>query len=98
MKITADSRIIASKDQLSSPVDGDTVIAGLRTGNYYGVSGVGARVWQLIQTRTVASEVQRAIATEYDVTPERCEADVLALLALLANEQLIEVEDAPPLP
>jgi hypothetical protein len=97
MKITPHSRVVASKDQLSSPVAGETIIAGLRTGNYYGVNEVGARVWTLVQMPITAADIQRVIATEYEVAPERSAADVLALLARMADERLIEVADAAPL-
>jgi hypothetical protein len=99
MKITRNSRITASRHQLSSPVDfpdgGATVIAGLRAGHYYEVNEVGARVWQLVQTPIAAADVERAIATEYEVASERCAADVFALLSQLADERLIEVDNAP---
>jgi hypothetical protein len=101
MKITQESRITASRHQSSSPLDADggaTIIAGLRAGNYYEVNGVGARVWELVQTPVTAAHVQRAIAAEYDVAPERCQADVFALLARMADEHLIEIDDAAPLP
>jgi hypothetical protein len=81
MKITRHSRITASRHQLSSSLDHATIIAG-------------SRIWQLVQTPIAAADVQRAIATEYEVAPERCEADVLALLARMADERLIEIANA----
>lgn len=94
MKITPQSVVVASRDQLSSNLDGDTVIVGLRRGNYYGLSSVGVRVWQLIQTPTAVADLGRMIAAEYDVSPKRCEADVLELLECMVEEGLIEVESA----
>jgi hypothetical protein len=94
MKITRHSRITASRHQLSSPLDQATIIAGLRAGHYYEVNEVGSRIWELVQTPIAAADVQLAIATEYEVAPERCEADVLALLARMADERLIEIEHA----
>lgn len=91
MRITIESVVVASKDQLSSSIGRDTVIAGLRKGNYYGLSSVGARVWQLLQEPALARDLRRTIADEYDIATDRCEADLLALLECMAREGLIDV-------
>lgn len=94
MKVSPDSTVVVSKDQMASDVAGETVILGLTAGRYYGLDAVGARVWQIIQTPTAFSEVRRAIVSEYDVEPERCEADLLALLQKMADAGLVEVRGA----
>jgi Coenzyme PQQ synthesis protein D (PqqD) len=94
MKVSPESVVVVSKDQMASDVAGETVILGLTAGRYYGVDAVGARVWQLIQTPTAFADVRRTIVTEYDVEPARCEADLLALLQKMADAGLVEVRDA----
>ena len=91
MVLTPESIVVVSKDQMASEVAGETVILGLTAGRYYGVDSVGARVWQLIQTPTAVSDVRRTIVSEYDVEPERCEADLLALLQKMVDAGLVEV-------
>lgn len=93
-KITPATIVVAAPDQLSTTVDGQVIIAGLRKGNYYGLDSVGARVWQLVQTPVAAREVGRTIAEEYHVSPDRCEADLLELLEAMARQGLIEVAHA----
>ncbi len=94
MKVSPESVVVVSKDQMASDVAGETVILGLTAGRYYGVDAVGARVWQLIQTPTAFADLRRAIVSEYDVEPARCEADLLALLQKMADAGLVEVRDA----
>jgi hypothetical protein len=94
MKVSPDSIVVVSKDQMASDVAGETVILGLSAGRYYGLDAVGARVWQIIQTPTAVSDVRRTIVSEYDVEPERCEADLLALLQKMADAGLVEVRSA----
>lgn len=94
MKITPATIVVASKEQMSADVDGTVVIAGLRKGNYYGLSSVGARVWQLVQTPIAVTDIGATIGEEYHVTPERCEADLLELLESMAAQGLIEVAHA----
>jgi hypothetical protein len=85
-----DSVVVAAPDQRSTNVGAETVITGLRTGNYYILTAVGARVWQLVQTPIAVREVQQTIAGEYDVAFERCARDVLELLESMRREGLLE--------
>ncbi|HEX6099720.1 MAG TPA: PqqD family peptide modification chaperone [Thermoanaerobaculia bacterium] len=94
MKVSPDSIVVVSKDQMASDVAGETVILGLTAGRYYGLDAVGARVWQVIQTPTPFADLRRTIVSEYDVEPERCEADLLTLLQKMADAGLVEVRSA----
>jgi hypothetical protein len=92
--ITTDSIVVASPDQVSSDLAGEIVMLNLASGTYYGLDEVGARIWNLVQQPTPVGAVRDAILDEYDVEPERCERDLLALLADLDKAGLIEVRDA----
>ncbi len=98
MKQTVSKRstVVATKDQVSSDLQGEVAILDLKGGVYYGLDTVGARIWNLIQEPKTVDEIRDALLQEYDVEPERLERDVLALLQSLADEGLVEVEDAPP--
>lgn len=62
-------------------------------GVYYGLDAVGARIWNLIQEPRTMNEVHETLLKEYDVEPDRCERDLLALLQELAAAGLIEIKD-----
>jgi hypothetical protein len=94
--VSLDSVVAASKDQVSSDLGGEAAILDLEAGVYYGLDEVGARIWELIQEPRSAREVRDALLAEYDVEPERCERDVLALLQELADAGLVEVRDENP--
>lgn len=97
MKLTPDSVVVVSKDQMASDIAGETVILGLSAGRYYGLDAVGARIWQLIQTPIAVADVRRTIVSEYEVDPDRCEADLLQLLEKMMAAGLVEVRsDAAP--
>jgi hypothetical protein len=91
--ISASSVVVAAKDQVSSDLGGEAAILNLKDEVYYGLNPVGARVWELIRTPRTAHEVWEAVAAEYDVEPNRCERDVLALLQKLADVGLVDVAD-----
>jgi len=89
--ISLDTIVVASKDQVSSDLAGETVLLSLTSARYYGLSGVGARIWDLLREPVRASDICESIATEFEVAPERCEADTLHFLQELAKNGLIEI-------
>jgi Coenzyme PQQ synthesis protein D (PqqD) len=94
--ISNTSIVVASGDQISSDLAGEVVMLNLKNGTYYGLDDVGARIWSLIQEPRAVAAVRDTILQEYDVEPDRCERDLLALLDELAAAELIEVRDAVP--
>jgi hypothetical protein len=92
MPFTLDSRVVASDEQVHTSLGDEAVILGLGDGVYYGLDAVGARVWSLIAAPRRVSEIVGAVTEEFDVAPERCEQDVLALLGELAEHRLIREE------
>jgi hypothetical protein len=92
-KILGSSVVIAARDQVSCDLAGEAAILDIKSGIYYGLDAVGALIWNLIQEPRTVDEVRDAILQEYDVEPDRCEHDLLALLRELATRGLIEVHD-----
>jgi hypothetical protein len=63
-----------------------------RSGEYYSLDEVGARIWDLCDgTHTVASMID-ILSQEYDAPAEALEADVCELLTDLLHEQLVEAQ------
>jgi len=88
------SVVVAGKDQFSCPLGDDTVILDVKAGLYFSLDNVGAMVWQLIQQPKSVREIREAILENFEVEPEVCERDLLALLRDLAGRKLIEIRDA----
>lgn len=87
------SSIVATKNQVSSDLGGEAVILDLKSGVYYGLNDVGTRIWNLIQEPKTLNEIQGAILEEYEVEPDCCADELLALLQKLLAAGLIEVSD-----
>jgi hypothetical protein len=73
---------------------GELAILNTKTGIYFGLDPVGARVWCLILEFRTAQEIREALLAEYDVDPAELETDLLTLFSDLLNKGLIEI--APP--
>lgn len=85
--------LTASKDQVSVELDGESVILNTKTGIYYGLENVGARIWGLIQKPITAHQIKDTILKEFDVESDCCERDLLSLLSQLSAQGLMEVQN-----
>jgi Coenzyme PQQ synthesis protein D (PqqD) len=91
--LSAESTVVAASEQVSCRLAAEAVILDLKAGMYYGLNEVGACVWHLIDKPRHVSEIRDAILREFDVEPDRCERDLLALLRDLAAKELIKVQN-----
>lgn len=89
------SILVASRDQVSADLSSDTlgsiVILNLKDGMYYELKEVAAHVWGLIQQPRSVEDILDALIEEYEVEPERCEADLIALADDLYKRGLIKI-------
>ncbi len=93
VSISEKSVVVATKNQVSCDLAGEAAILNVKSGVYYGLDPVGARIWDLMQQPRVVAEIQQTIVGEYDVESERCARDLFQLLDKLLAEGLIEVKD-----
>ena len=91
-EILKSSTVVIAKDQISCDMAGESVILDLKSGIYYGLNAIGARVWSLMQESTPVEAILEVLLTEYEVEAERCETDLFALLQELASRNLIQID------
>jgi hypothetical protein len=60
------------------------------SGNYFSLTDVGARIWELCDGRHTLDEIVEALAAEYDAPLEVIEADMRELVDELTAEGLLE--------
>ena len=89
-----DSEVRANDNVLFQDLHGEGVLLNLKTGVYFGLDPVGARIWQLLEKPAVLSEILESLLTEYDVAREQCAQDLLALVAEMEQRGLVTLGDA----
>jgi len=94
-QISAASIVTAVDDHISCDLAGEAAILNFSSGLYYGLDEVGARVWKLISEPKSVIAIRDSIVEEYDVDPDRCERDLIALLTELADKGLVKVDEKP---
>jgi len=82
-------------DWLSAKAGDELVMMSVEKGNYLGLSEVGARIWELIETPKSFDEVLAVLLSEFDVPAETCRAEVEAFLAKLASRDAVSLDPAP---
>jgi hypothetical protein len=97
MSIDASTVVVATPSQVSTEIDGETVVLELARGAYFGLSAVGGSIWRMLQQPHTVLEISDAIVSEYEVDPDRCQRDVIDLVKQMAQDGLVEVRgsDAP---
>ena len=82
-------------DWLSAKVGDELVMMSAEKGNYIGLSEVGARIWELIETPQEIETVCVLLQEEYEVAPEVCRAEVKTFLNELVTHGAVAL-DPPP--
>lgn len=93
LHLSEDSRVVASKDQVSCDLAGEAALLNLKSGIYFGLDPVGARIWSVLQSSVTFGQIRDTMLDEYEVDPERLEADLRTLISDLAEHGLIEITE-----
>jgi hypothetical protein len=76
-------------DWLSAGVGDELVMMSAERGVYIGLSDVGARIWEIIDTSCEIDAICARLCDEFDVTAETCRAEVESFLAELEKQGAI---------
>ena len=82
-------------DWLAAKVGDELVMMSAEKGNYIGLSEVGARIWELIETPQEVEAVCVRLQDEFEVEPEVCRTEVESFLNELVKHGAIAL-DPPP--
>lgn len=91
VRLSDESRIVVSKDQVSCDLAGEAAILNLKSGVYYGLDPVGARIWNLLQQPTTLLKIREELLACYDVDAPTLDSDIRDLLSKLAEQGLIDI-------
>ncbi len=84
------SRFVRNPDLVSADMDGDLVMMSIENGEYYGIGGVGSRIWELLEQPVSLGQITETITSEFDVEADRCRADAIDFAKKLIELGLIK--------
>lgn len=81
-------RVLLSPDALFQDMEGEGVILDLKSSSYFGVDGVGVRLWALLQSDPALEPALAILMKEFDVDRAQLEEDVAQFLGQLVEAEL----------
>lgn len=82
-------RLVPSPDALARELNGEVLILDLRSSHYFGLTGTGARIWQLLESGEGPAGIVAALSREYEADQAVLETDVARLLDELVARGLL---------
>jgi hypothetical protein len=76
-------------EHVSAPLEEWLVMMDIDAGKYYLLDGIAQFVWSRLAEPTPVADLVTDLCAHYDVTPDRCEADVLPFLTALHDKGLV---------
>jgi hypothetical protein len=82
-------------DWLTAKVGDELLMMSTQKVNYIGLTEVGLRIWEIIETAQPVENICAQLLKEYNIPPEACRAEVDAFLDELVEHGAAAV-DLPP--
>jgi len=84
-----DTRLTIPPEVMSRLVGDETVLLDLASGNYFGLDGVGKRIWESLSEGKSLSEIVLIVVAEYEIHEDKAQEDVLAFTTDLVERGLL---------
>lgn len=89
-ELNLESTLSIPPQVMSRLVGDETVILDLASGIYFGLDGVGKRIWEVLKDGNSLGQIAAVIADEYEVDDARAKADVIEFANELLSRGLLE--------
>ena len=90
--IQPSSKLLLNQELLQSEIDGETIMMSIDNGKYYGLNTVASRIWEILKTEPLLSELINKLIEEYNIAPTQCENETKEFLNHLIENKLIKIE------
>lgn len=78
---------------ISAPMDGELVMMSEEADAYYGLGGIGPRIWDLLEQPISLNQLTVQLCEEFDVDEATCREDAAAFIGELINAKLVHIAD-----
>jgi hypothetical protein len=84
-----DTKLSVPPQVMSRPVGDETVLLDLSRGIYFGLDGVGKRIWETVAEGNSLADAATIIVSEFEVDEEQAQADLIAFATDLVERGLL---------
>ena len=92
MAVDLHSRIMRNGDLMFIPLVEGIAMMDADIGRYYALNEVAAAIWELMASPVSGDTICAALLERYEVTPERCAEEVLAILRTFEARGMLRVD------
>jgi len=89
--LSLSARICKSGTVLSRVLDDEVLLLDLDSEHYFGLGGVGSRIWELLDETSDLGSIHARLVAEFEVAPETVERDLLTLVNALRERKLVQL-------
>jgi hypothetical protein len=93
MALTLSTRIVRSPDLVHTELEQHTMMMSIEAGRYFSLNSSGSRIWQLIEQPAAVADIVSTLEREFEVEPERCQAETMRLVENLLARDLARIVD-----
>ncbi|HYU25951.1 MAG TPA: PqqD family protein [Thermoanaerobaculia bacterium] len=91
--ITPDTFLERNPDLVTAALGNELAMMDVDTGIYFVLDETAAFIWERLSEKTTLASLLDALQRQYDVSPERCQSDVLPFLLKLHAKQLVRIQE-----
>lgn len=89
-ELTLGSLVRRAEGFTTAQVRDDLMMLNVEQGAYYSLDPIGAEIWQLLEQPGTVQQLVDKLLKRYTVSPEQCQADVLAFLDEMRQNGMIQ--------
>jgi hypothetical protein len=91
MSVSSADILVRESEPVTATVDGEVVILSMQAQAYFGLGDTGSRIWEMLATPRLVSELCAELTEVYQVDQQTCDHDTITFLNKLLNEGLIRI-------
>jgi hypothetical protein len=91
VELTSKALVSRNQDLIAASIDNDLVMMSVDQGEYYGITGVGSQVWEMLAEPISVEDITRHLCAEYDVDKNLCQADMQSFVDDLLKLGLVSI-------
>jgi len=91
--ITLKDIVCKPESIISTDLDEGIVMMDIEKGQYYSLNTVGSSIWKRIEDPIVVADICDQLMTEFEVSKQQCQEEVLTYLARLLELGIVKIVD-----
>lgn len=91
MPLSPNSEVVRRSQPLEAAIGDTQVLLDVEQGLYFGLNPIASRIWQSLERPVRVGDLCGSLKAEYDGEEARIDGEVLAFLAQLEAQNLIDV-------